>query len=93
MPFEEYGYWLSNFILYWILAPFALVGYVLWMVIVEPWQDRRDSREKAGKSPTPADWIARGFWAALPWAVGGLVALFDAFVVAMFIYAIFFAPD
>ena len=40
-----------------------------------------------------ADWIDRAVWAVIPWAVGGLVALFMMGWAAAFVYAIFFSPD
>ena len=86
-PLAGIEYLIGNWILYIMLLPVFFVGWVIQELHLS-YSIRRDSREKAGERPTPADWIARGFWATLPWAVGGLVALFDVFIVAMFIYVI-----
>jgi hypothetical protein len=88
MPFAELGYWLSNFILYWMLVPFAIAGYMIWITVFEPWSDRRTSREKAGERPTLADRVANLFSYALPWAVAGTVLLFELTIVATIAYVI-----
>ena len=92
IPTAGIEYLVGNLILYVMLLPVFFAGWVIYE-IHQSYAMRRDSREKAGEPPTVADWTARGFWAALPWAVGGMVALFDVFIVAMFIYVIVLGGD
>ncbi len=85
-------YLIGNWILYIMLIPLYLVGALIYD-LHESYCMRRDSRQKAGEPPTVADWIDRAVWAVIPWAVGGLVALFMLSWAAAFAYALFFAPD
>ncbi len=89
IPVAGIQYLINNLSLYVMLLPLYFAGCMIYE-LQQSYSMRRVSREKAGEPPTLADWISRGFWAALPWAVGGLVALFELVVVAAFIYAIFF---
>jgi Ser/Thr protein kinase RdoA (MazF antagonist) len=86
-PVAGIEYLIGNLILYVALLPVMFAGWAIYE-IHESYAMRRQSREHAGKPPTPADRIARGFEVVFPWLVAGLVALFDVFMVAMFIYVI-----
>ena len=91
IPVAGIDYLIGNLKLYIMLLPLYFAGCVIYE-LQQSYSMRRESREKAGDPPTLADWIARGFWWALPWTVGGLVALFELIMVVTFVYVIFFSP-
>jgi len=86
-PTAGIEYLIGNLILYIMLLPVLFAGWLI-REIYQSHSMARDSRERDGEPPTVADRISGGFSAALPWLVGGTVALFELIVVAAIIYAI-----